>query len=98
MPFTEDFTVFTDPTGSGTTVTYTPVGGVASSVNGIFDAEYEEALGMEGSAPVFACAAADVPNARHGDELRIDGVDYVVRGVRPDGTGWTRLIVELADG
>lgn len=98
MPFTEDFSVFTDPTMFGSVATYTPAGGAAVAVNGIFDAEYEEAVGIEGSSPMFGCATASVNGARHGDSLVVAGVSYVVRGVQPDGTGWTRLILELASG
>ena len=42
---------------------------------------------MEGSAPTFWCAAADVPAVAHGDALTIRSVDYLVVNVRPDGTG-----------
>lgn len=98
MPFTEDFSVFADPTMFGSVGMYTPVGGAAVAVNGIFDAAYEEAADIEGSSPVFGCATASVSGARHGDALVVAGVSYVVRGVQPDGTGWTRLILELASG
>jgi hypothetical protein len=96
MPFTEDFTVFTDPAVDGTVGSYTPQGGVTSDVNGIFDADYDDDLNMEGSAPMFSCAAADVVGVRHGDAFVIDSVDYIVCNVRPDGTGWVRLKLELA--
>lgn len=98
MPFTEDFSVFTDPAMFGSVGTYTPAGGVAVAVDGIFDAAYEEAADIEGSSPMFACATASVSGARHGDALAVAGISYVVRGVQPDGTGWTKLVLELADG
>lgn len=95
MPFTEDLAAFTDPSDFGVAGLYTPSGGTASTVNGIFDAEYQADNGMEGSGPAFSCDAADVPSVAHGDALVIDDVDYVVRGVKPDGTGWVVLILEL---
>lgn len=101
MPFTEDFSIFTDPVLSGSVATYTPSGSSSSAgraVNGIFDRESEDVLGMEGSGPTFSCAADDVTEVAHGDGLVIDGASYVVRGVKPDGTGWTRLTLELTDG
>lgn len=57
-------------------------------VNGALDRAYTEAIDgvAEGSYPVFICAAADVPAAQHGDELAVDGSDFVIRGVHPDVT------------
>jgi hypothetical protein len=100
MAFAEDFAVFTNPDDFGTAASVTRLAGavVSDSVDGIFDAEYEGELNMEGAGPMFACAAADLPGVKHDDELTIDGVDYLVKGVQPDGTGWLRLILELADG
>lgn len=96
MPFAEDLALFTDPADFGVAASYTAAGEAAATVNGIFDREWSNELGMEGSGPLFRCAAADVPNVAHGDELVVGGVSYVVKGVNPDGTGMVDLILELA--
>jgi hypothetical protein len=115
MPFAEDFSVFTNPQDFGVVGLWTPTGGVAVAVNGIFDTDrasalihqhdFDVELGMEGSGPCFRCAGAEVPGIKHDDSLTLTAADaallgvatdYVVKGVRPDGTGLTLLILELA--
>lgn len=66
----------------------------SSVINGIFGMEYVEIKGVETYAPVFDCATSDVSDASHGAKLTIDAVIYTVRGVQPDGTGLTRLVLE----
>jgi hypothetical protein len=68
----------------------------ATTVNGIFDAAYEEPLGnaVEGAAPIFQCAAADLLSVAHGDTFLINAKTYKVRGVEPDGTGVMLLRLE----
>jgi hypothetical protein len=94
MPFDEDLGEFLDTDEFATAATYTPAGGSAKTVNGIFDARYFEALGIDGTQPAFTCVASDVPDAARGDALVIDSVDYKVSGVEPDGTGLTVLRLE----
>lgn len=67
-----------------------------TSVNGIFDNGYLEAIAgvTEGSAPTFTCSAADVPSVAHGDALVVNAASYQVRGVEPDGTGVVLLRLE----
>lgn len=97
MPLIENFAIYTDPRYGGTVGLYTAAGASAQiEVNGSFWREGVDALDMEGSEPLFGCALADVPNVKHGDGLVVDGVSYVVRGVKRDGTGWVDLKLELA--
>jgi hypothetical protein len=83
----------------GVTATYTPVGGQAASVVGIFDNAYE-AVDAGGNVPValtqphFTCRTADVPNAADGDALVVSGVSYIIRVVMQDGTGISDLLLE----
>ena len=56
--------VFFDTDDFATASSYTPSGGLASTVNGIFDNEYFEVdplsgVGVVGTQPRFVCAAAD---------------------------------------
>lgn len=95
----DDRAIFFSADDFGVTATYTPSGGGALSVNGIFDNEYFETdaggeVAFALQQPMFHCRTADVPSAAEGDSLTVSGVGYVVRNVRPDGTGMTMLILE----
>lgn len=92
MPFTEDLTPFFETADFATAATYNG----ATTVNGIFDREYIEPLGniVEGTAPVFMCALADLPSVDHDDTLLIGATTYKVKGVEPDGTGVVLLRLE----
>lgn len=81
------------------TATYTPVGGSASSVLGIFDAPQAsrnatDLMDITIPSPQFVCRTADVPLAADGDEIIIRAVAYTVRVVLSDGTGVTTLMLE----
>ena len=81
------------------TATYTPVGGAASTVQGIFDAPQAsrnatDMLDITIPAPQFVCRTADVPNAADGDAIVIRSVNYQVRVVLTDGTGVSTLVLE----
>lgn len=82
----------------GTAATYRPQVGGPQTVNGIFDApfraaELEAEVGVETTSPTFACRTADLPHPEHGAVLSVDGTDYVIVGVHPDGTGVTLLML-----
>lgn len=94
MAFTENFDDFFETDGFAVAATYTPDGGSASTVNGILDNTYVDALGVESSSPVFHCAASDVSGVAHGDALTVSGTGYTIHGVQPDGTGQVLLILE----
>ena len=93
-----DRAAFVDVDDFGVAATYTPAGGTALVIHGIFDAEYNAALGdiqalVATDQPQFLCRTSDVAAARHGDALAIGGASYVVVEVRPDGTGMTVLVL-----
>lgn len=94
-----DRATFVDTDDFAVAATYTPAGGAAATVNGNFDSAYADvelggAGAVEGEQLRFVCRTADVSSARHGDTLAISGTTYIVRGVRPDGTGMTTLWLE----
>lgn len=83
----------------GQSVTYTPDGGIAATITGIFDSMYqavetggEVAFAVE--QPKLAVKTSDVPNAAEGDTVEIAGVTYRVTVVMGDGTGFTDLALE----
>lgn len=87
MAFTEDLSVFFNTDGPGVvSALFTPSGGSASTVNGIFDKNFVDPLGIDGNAPRFVCPEADVTSAR-GGTLVIASVTYLIVNARPDGTG-----------
>jgi hypothetical protein len=94
-----ELAVFFETNDFAVTATYTPFGGSASSVSGIFDKEYLE-LDSGGSVafainqPRFVCATSFVANAAEGDSLAVSGKTYKVVVVQDDGTGTTTLVLE----
>lgn len=64
----------------------------------IFDNAYAGLLGdrLEGAQPQAVARSADVADLTHGSACTINGTDYVVAGLQPDGTGMTTLILELS--
>lgn len=71
-----------------------------ASFNGIFDNAYE-AVDAGGSIPFalvrprFYCRSADVSGAVEGDAIVVDGLNYIIRVVMPDGTGFTEMELEV---
>lgn len=96
-----DRALFLSADDFGVEATYTPAGGGASStVAGIFDDEYIDAevggpVPVSGTSPRFVCRTADLTSGgSFGDSLVIGGSTYLVRVIRPDGTGMTTLWLE----
>lgn len=91
MAFTEDFAVFFADFG----VTATLAGG---DVTVIFDQAYIASMGgqIDSTEPTCLLLSSDVTthNITHGTPITINGVAYAVRGLQPDGTGLTALLLE----
>lgn len=95
----DDRAVFVNVDDFGVAATYTPSGGAASTINGIFDNDFIEADAGGGvtfalQQPRFHCRTADVSAAAEGDALVVSGVNYTIRIVQDDGTGMTMLVLE----
>ena len=93
MPFTEDLTPFFQTSDFGTAATWS-VG--PATVNGIFDQEYLQTLGVDSANPVFVCRAADVSGVAKGQTLTVNSVGYSIVGIHPDGTGVVALELRKA--
>lgn len=79
--------------------TYTPVGGSATTVSGIYDDPYlaASAGGMvefTATSPTFLAKTSDFTGATYGASLVVSGKTYAVVEVMPDGTGMTTLMLE----
>lgn len=92
---TEDLSVFFDATEFADAVT---LGGVA--VSAIFDNGYSlGSVGLQGMAstqPSLTLPTASVPANPVGLPVEVGGLSYLVAGHEPDGTGISRLLLELA--
>lgn len=79
--FTENLGRFTASGITGLAKAATLQGG--ASVDGFFDAEYVDTLGMAGTNPVFVCQATVVVAADIGKTLVVDGTTYTIRNRQP---------------
>lgn len=95
---TEDLSVVFSASDFAVTATYTPVGGSASSVMGIFDDEDIEVDTGEGvilqHSARFTCASDDVTGVSEDDTIVIGGKNYRVAYTKDNGTGVVELILE----
>ena len=89
---------FLDTDTHGTTVSYTPSGGSASSIKAIENDEYfgidGDSVDIEGKQVILTCRSANVPSIAHGDTFAFDSKTYEVVNVRPDGTGFIDIALE----
>ena len=93
--FAEDMSPFFDvSTGFATSAT---VGGVVVPV--IFDNSYALGsvglLGMASAQPSITLPTASVPASPNGAVVVVGAVSYLVAGHEPDGTGISRLLLEV---
>lgn len=92
----EDVRLFMDTAAWGEYVTV----GASVGVPAIFDAPFSMgnvgANGMADSAPALTLATLDVPANPVGQHAVVRGVDYLIAAHEPDGTGVSKLYLELA--
>ena len=91
-----DLDVYVNPDEFGDAITYTPTGGDAVTIYGIFDADYSAFSPFDGevatSEPSVLCKTSDVAAIKTNEPMVIEGVTYRINGPgEPDGTGMTRV-------
>ena len=96
---TDDISAVFDATDFAVTGTFTPVGGMITSVTGIFDDEDLQIDMGDGTSMLqhsarFTCSSSDVTGVREGDSLVVSGVSYRVEYVKDDGTGVIEMYLE----
>ena len=95
---TADLNAYFDTDAHGSTVTYTPSGGSASTINGILNNEFELVdigdVGVESNIPILTVKTSDVSSVAQGDTFVIDSVTYKSVIIRPAGTGITEIVLE----
>ncbi|MGC0371841.1 MAG: hypothetical protein DGJ47_000542 [Rickettsiaceae bacterium] len=103
MSFQEDLTEFLDIEQGFADIaiiqTFDIYGGDDTiEVKGIFSAEYVDIdvgmNGVSGRNASFECMAEEVECLQYGDKICIGRQEYYVRDFKPDGTGWTILVLE----
>lgn len=84
----------------GGPVSYTPDGGVAVEVDGVFDASYQLAVtsetGVMATAPAVFFRLEDLPDdpvVDSNQSITYGGVTYNVTEVKPDGQGGVMLLL-----
>ena len=79
----------------GTTVTKADT----STFTAIFDNDFLavdlDESEVESTEPTLLARTADVSGLAHGDSLTISAVSYTVRGIQPDGTGMTHIMLSV---
>lgn len=97
-----DRAVYLNPDEFGTLALYTPAGGSAVEIAGIFDAPHLQIrmgdldAGITSASPSFLVRSADLPAGAAqgaGDTIDIGGTVYRVVEIAPDGTGMTLLVL-----
>ena len=63
----------------------------ALPINVIFEQNYTDPLGVATLSPAALCKSADVPHASAGSSFTVEGTDYRITAIEPDGTGVTVL-------
>jgi len=71
----------------------------ASTFVAIFDNDFlavdVDESEVESTEPTLLARTADVSGLAHGDSLTISAVSYTVRGIQPDGTGMTQIMLSV---
>jgi len=94
MAFSEDLTVFFNSDTPGyAQATFASLNG--KTVDGLFDRPYGEAGGgfTAGYVPTFICSESDITGLEFNDDATINGIDYQVDNIEPDGTGIVTLML-----
>lgn len=93
----DDFDAFMDcTTGFASMCSWEPTGETSYYVCGIFDRPVDEVDAIvthEAAKPTLTVATHDVPRAKQGDSVVINGTRYYVSAAKPDGTGVTVLVL-----
>ena len=99
FPLETDASRLAKLTRLGQEVVYTPFGGVAKNIFGIFDAEaqVEQIIGEQtviGTKPVIECRTIDLTGTIRKGTILVDSTTYTIEEKHPDSTGMTILIME----
>jgi hypothetical protein len=87
-----DLDVLIDTDDFAVSITYN-----SATINGIFDKEFaqtaEGEVAIESTVPQVLVKDSDIVGAAHGDVMTINGINYNIIGIQPDGTGSTLILL-----
>lgn len=66
----------------------------SNPIYGILENAYVEVGGVESLRPTYFVRDSDVPGIAQGDSISVNSVNYTVRGVQSDGTGFSLLVLQ----
>lgn len=100
LPLVSDLATILSTDEFAVSATYTPSGGSASTVNGVFDNETVPVdaggfVQVHEEQPRFTCRTSDVSGVSDGDNIVISAISYTIRAWVHDGTGVTILQLEV---
>ena len=90
--FVEDLSIFLADFGVPATL-------AGTAVQGVFDNGYalgNVGIGMASTQPMFTLPTASISGEAVGQTLVVNATNYVVSAHEPDGTGMSRLLLEVA--
>lgn len=80
-----------------TSATFTHSAGAPATISVLFNNPFTgiDALEatMESTGPRALARSSDVADVIHGDTLEVNGTTYYIRGIHPDGSGMTELML-----
>ncbi|MCJ8346901.1 hypothetical protein MJH12_15265 [bacterium] len=94
----EDLNDFFDEGDFAVMATYIAKGQSPDSFTVLFDKDYFESdqgqAGISSAQISIDVQDIKIPKIRQDDQFEIEDISYIVRGIQPDGTGLTTLILE----
>lgn len=99
IPLEADLDAILNKDEFATEVTYTPTGGSASTIFGIFDKPIVPVdaggfVDVHEEQPRLACKTTSVPNIAYDDTMVISSVTYKVRAWQHNGVGLSNIFLE----
>lgn len=89
---TDDLGIYFDDEEFAVEITFN-----AGTIIGIFDNEFisavEGEIGVESTAPQVLVKSLDITSSAHGQTMTIEGTDYKIIGIQPDGTGTSIVLL-----
>lgn len=97
MFYEDDIDIFFDTYEFAKSANLVSAGAGSKTIKVIFENNYQDMniyTGIvESAGPQAQAKTSDVTGAAHGDTLEIDNITYYIKGIQPNGTGITILIL-----
>lgn len=90
-PFSEDFDAYLETGQFASLATYN-----GNTVKVILDTTFTDEMGIVGQKPVIQAKSSDFSSAAPGETVTINSVDYTIKEIQHDGTGWCFILIQEA--